>query len=109
MGRHLQTSKPPNPQATNPSHLEDQEGVVDASVVGAALQRCGHSLWWKALLEVYDAKARGAFGRGKDPGGLPVVLGAGWGVQLRASPYFFEGGCLFWFLFGWFLVPGLSC
>ncbi|CAJ1399634.1 unnamed protein product [Effrenium voratum] len=33
-----------------------QEGVVDASVVGAALQRCGHSLWWKALLEVYDAK-----------------------------------------------------
>ena len=29
-----------------------QEGQVDASVVGAAIQRCGQSLWWKELLEI---------------------------------------------------------
>ena len=30
-----------------------QAGEVDASVIGAALQKCGHSRWWGTLLEVH--------------------------------------------------------
>ena len=33
-----------------------QEGRIDASVVGAAMQRCGQGLWWKELLEIREAQ-----------------------------------------------------
>ena len=34
------------------------DGMVDASVVGAALQRCGHGRWWDALLQVLDLQEK---------------------------------------------------
>lgn len=33
-----------------------QEGRIDASVVGAAMQRCGQGLWWKELLEIRESQ-----------------------------------------------------
>lgn len=33
-------------------HNALQDGKVDASVVGAALQRCGQGLWWNALIKI---------------------------------------------------------
>ena len=35
-------------------HNALQDGKVDASVVGAALQRCGQGLWWNALIEIRE-------------------------------------------------------
>ena len=34
------------------------EGMVDASVVSAAVQRCGHGRWWDALLEVMELQEK---------------------------------------------------
>lgn len=33
-----------------------QESRIDASVVGAAMQRCGQGLWWKELLEIRESQ-----------------------------------------------------
>ena len=31
-----------------------QKQEVDASIIGAAMQKCGHFRWWDALLEVHE-------------------------------------------------------
>lgn len=53
----LKKSKSPR-QLLQQFHKALQDGMVDASVVCAALQKCGQGLWWNALIEIRELQER---------------------------------------------------